>query len=87
MHKIAGFVLVAALSSATLGGVALTAADASAAPGAAHGPALVLADGGSGPAETGGGSGQDGSGTTGTPAPSPSPSGTGVQPQTWGWCC
>jgi hypothetical protein len=69
MRKIAGFVMVAALSSAALGGVALTVATA--APAGHTSSSVVIADGG----DT----------TPANPAPTPSPTDTHSNPTTWGW--
>ncbi len=70
MRKIAGFVMVAALSSAALGGITVTVLAAPA--GHSVSSSAVLADGG------------DGTGPS-NPAPTPAPTDTHSNPDTWGW--
>ncbi|MFC1408344.1 hypothetical protein ACEZCY_03490 [Streptacidiphilus sp. N1-12] len=69
MRKIAGFVMVAALSSAALGGITLTIAAAPS--GHASTSSVVVADGSDTPPAN--------------PAPTPSPTDTHSNPNTWGW--
>jgi hypothetical protein len=74
MRKIAGFVMVAALSSAVLGGITFTVVAAPAGHSATS--SVTVADGGDSNPTT--------PSTPPTPAPTPSPTGTS-NPDTWGW--